>query len=75
VGDSGAVIEFGLRSRYDATATHRQVVNGRVSCPRRGRVDVLVCFACREGRGLTAGHQERVICALPDGASLERPRP
>ena len=75
MGDSGPVIEFGIRSRYDTTATQRLVVNGRVFCPRRGSVDVLVCFACREGRGLTAGHQERVVCALVDGDPAERPRP
>lgn len=60
------MIDFDVRRRSDGVATRRPVVDGRVACPRRGRVDVLVCFACPLGRGLTTGHLERVVCALSD---------
>ena len=45
-----------------ASARGLAVVDGRVACPRTGRVDVVVCFACPQCRGLTAEHLERVVC-------------
>lgn len=55
---------------------HRlEVVDGLVSCPHRGPVDVGVCFACPACRGLTADHLERVICAWqpPEDAASATP--
>ena len=41
----------------------REVVDGMVACPRRGRVDIIDCFLCPESRGLSGEHEERVVCA------------
>lgn len=42
---------------------HLAVSDGFVSCPRRGLVDVLECFVCGFGRGLSGGTDERLLCA------------
>lgn len=39
------------------------VRDGRVFCPRRGAVDLAVCWTCPAYRGLTAGSVERLVCS------------
>lgn len=44
---------------------------GRVMCPRRGSVDIEMCWACREYRGLTTGRVEGLRCGLRAGSIPE----
>ena len=55
-----------------STSSHRMrppregvlaVEGGQVVCPRRGIVDVEICWVCPAYRGLTTGLREGVICA------------
>ena len=43
-----------------------RVEAGRVVCPRRGLVDIVVCWMCPSYRGLTSGRVEALICGLSD---------
>ena len=52
--------------RASGAAVRRLVTSGSVACPWRGRVDVLECFSCPSARGLTAEHDERILCAWQD---------
>jgi hypothetical protein len=38
------------------------VEGGQVVCPRRGIVDLEMCWECPAYRGLTTGHREGIIC-------------
>ena len=38
------------------------VEDGQVVCPRRGIVDLEMCWVCPAYRGLTTGSREGVIC-------------
>jgi len=38
------------------------VEGGQVVCPRRGIVDLEMCWTCPAYRGLTTGRREGVIC-------------
>jgi hypothetical protein len=38
------------------------VEGGQVICPRRGIVDLELCWGCPAYRGLSTGHREGVIC-------------
>ena len=38
------------------------VEGGQVVCPRRGMVDLEMCWVCPAYRGLTTGPREGVIC-------------
>jgi hypothetical protein len=40
----------------------RRVERGKVECPRRGLVDVTVCFACPLSLGLSSDRDERIVC-------------
>lgn len=55
-----------LGIRGDEPVTLRRVSMGRVICPPHGRVDVVACFLCDLGRGLSDGSEERVRCAWRD---------
>lgn len=53
------------RSRHASDGPERalRVDDGRVSCPRRGSVDIARCWRCPDYRGLSSGHVEGVLCA------------
>jgi hypothetical protein len=52
------------RRRGDQESTlHLAVSDGFVSCPRRGLTDIVECFACSAGRGLSAESDEHFLCA------------
>jgi hypothetical protein len=48
--------------RSDRLHHARVVADGYVQCPWRGGVDVVECFACVDGAGLTTEHVEMIAC-------------
>jgi hypothetical protein len=50
------------RTAAAPAAVRRRVRAGFVECPRRGRVDVVVCFGCPLSLGLTTGPSEQLLC-------------
>ncbi|HET7169234.1 MAG TPA: hypothetical protein VFI69_08520 [Candidatus Limnocylindrales bacterium] len=56
------------RRRPSADGRALTVEAGQVVCPRRGLVDLEVCWVCPAYRGLSTGHFEGVLCST--GASL-----
>jgi hypothetical protein len=43
-----------------------RVEAGHVACPRRGLVDIQVCWSCPDYRGLSDGRVESLMCGLAD---------
>jgi len=63
----------------NAFASHRMrpprervlaVEDGQVVCPRRGVVDLEMCWVCPAYRGLTTGLREGVICGTEPFLSI-----
>jgi hypothetical protein len=53
----------GRRTRSDATHERVLVVDeGQVVCPRRGTVDLELCFLCPRFRGFHEGITEGLVC-------------
>lgn len=50
---------YRMRSPRERVLT---VEGGQVTCPRRGIVDLELCWGCPAYRGLTTGRREGVIC-------------
>ena len=39
-----------------------RIEDGRVICPRQGRVDIARCWRCPDYLGLSTGHVEALVC-------------
>jgi hypothetical protein len=55
------------RRRARSNASHEQVLvvdEGQVVCPRRGTVDLELCFLCSRFRGFHEGITEGLVCAF-----------
>ena len=57
------------RSRHASDKPERalRIEDGRVICPRQGRVDIARCWQCPDYVGLSTGHIEDLVC----GASFK----
>jgi hypothetical protein len=51
------------RSETDRRERVLRIDEGRVVCPRRGRVDIARCWECPDYRGLTTGRVEALVCS------------
>ncbi len=61
---------MGTRSPHRRTSVEGRVLTveaGQVVCPRRGIVDLEVCWVCPAYRGLSTGHFEGVLCGTGSG--------
>jgi hypothetical protein len=43
-----------------------RIEGGKVSCPRRGIIDIEDCWVCREYGGLADGRVESLVCGLSE---------
>lgn len=53
----------GRRTRLRNSHEHALIVDeGQVACPRRGIIDLELCFLCSRFRGFQEGITERLVC-------------
>lgn len=43
---------------------------GQAVCPRRGIVDIEICWTCPAYRGMSGGHVEGLVCAMDPMAAV-----
>jgi hypothetical protein len=60
------------RPATDGPERALRIDDGRVACPRRGRVDISRCWSCVDYRGLSSGHIEALVCGASDPVEDDR---